>query len=255
MNPPTASGTQLSFLSDTTPNRPALANPRMAANLLQRLLGQDELAATADPTLVSFFQAIFPPAVAAAERKHGLPVSKTTLRPFLDDPLAAIAFLPPMRPDEVERTDMLLGFVQSRLEAEKDRTRIAAAVERLLGARVPEMLITPDGIPSPLYASDRSEASEVFAPLIATVPPQAAECLVESFVLLRAAHHSDVQAGIAKLFWRQSTGPAEPYIAGCPDGRARAFFADMWKKSEESQRQIYAAVDLANLYAVFGAKP
>ena len=180
MNP--SSGTQLSFLTDTHQDRPRIASPRMASNVLLRLLDQAGMAAPASTTpapAVTFLRTIFPWAVIAAERTSGLPVTKTTLGPFLENPMRAIILLPP-RPEEIEQVEALLEFVQRRLAIPEQQTQIAAATVELMGPRTSELLITPDSIPSPLFAAARSEAGNLFTPLLGTDEPEAIEYLVEA---------------------------------------------------------------------------
>ena len=251
MNPPP--GTQLSFLTDIHQDRPKIASPRMASNVLLRLLEQAGMAAPAPSTpapAVIFLRTIFPWAVIAAERTSGLPVTKTTLRPFLENPLRAIILLPP-RPEEVEQVEALLEFVQRRLAVREQQVQIATALADLLGSRTSELLITPDSIPSPLFATARSEAADLFTPLLGTDEPEAIEYLVEACVLLQA-NHSDVPAGIENLFWRQDTTAAALFAAGCADGRARAYFRELPLQSAEKQKRIRAAIKAEMLAAAFG---
>ena len=251
MNPP--AGTQLSFLSDIHPDRPKIASPRMASNVLLRLLDQAGMAATASTTpapAVTFLRTIFPWAVIAAERTSGLPVTKTTLRPFLENPMRAIILTPP-RPEEVDQVEAVLEFVQRRLSVPEQQAQIAAAIAELLGPRTSELLITPDSIPSPLFAAARSEAAGLFTPLLGTDEPEAIEYLVEAYVLLQA-NHSDVPAGIENLFWRQDTTAAALFAAGCADGRARAYFRELPLQSAEKQKRIRAAIKTETLASAFG---
>ncbi len=251
MNPP--SGTQLSFLSDTHQDRPKIANPRMASNVLLRLLEQAGMAAPASTTpapAVTFLRTIFPWAVMAAERTSGLPVTKTTLRPFLENPMRAIILLPP-RPEEVEQVEALLEFVQRRLAVPEQQASIASALADLLGPLTSELLITPDSIPSPLFAAARQEALDRFTPLLGPNEPEAIEYLIEACVLLRA-NHSDVPAGIENLFWRQDAAAAALFASGCADGRARAYFRELPLQTAEKQKRIRAAIKTETLAAAFG---
>ncbi|HTZ21835.1 MAG TPA: hypothetical protein VMC06_13210 [Opitutaceae bacterium] len=251
MNPP--SGTQLSFLTDTHQDRPKITTPSMASNVLLRLLDQAGMAATTSTTpapAVTFLRTIFPWAVIAAERTSGLPVTKTTLQPFLENPMRAIILTPP-RPEEIDQVEAVLEFVQRRLAAPEHQAQIAAALAELLGPRTSELLITPDSIPSPLFATARSEAASLFTPLLGTDEPEAIEYLVEASVLLQA-NHSDVPAGIEKLFWRQDTAAAALFAAGCADGRARAYFRELSLQSAEKQKRIRAAIKAEMLATAFG---
>jgi len=251
MNPP--SGTQLSFLNDTHQDRPKIVTPRMASNVLLRLLDQAGMAAPASTTpapAVTFLRTIFPWAVIAAERTSGLPVTKTTLQPFLENPMRAIILTPP-RPEEVDQVEAVLEFVQRRLAVPEQQAQIAAALAELLGPRTSELLITPDSIPSPLFAAARSEAADLFTPLLGSDEPEAIEYLVESYVLLQA-NHSDVPAGIENLFWRQDTTAAALFAAGCADGRARAYFRELPLQSVEKQKRIRTAIKAETLATAFG---
>lgn len=250
------SGTQLSLLRDTPSHRPPVVTARMASHVLLRLMGQvgsqpsEALASPSAETV--FFQVVFPLIALASERLSGLPVTKTTLRPLLENPAATIASRPPTRPEELEATESLLEFVNRRLSTPADQTRHLAAVGSLLHAQVPEVLITQDGIPSPLFARDRQEASELFASDANGHSKAAAECLIEAYVLLRA-NHCDVRDGIAKLFWPHgSDKSAEPYLYGCADGRARAFFRDLLLLPERQQRELFSQIDFERFYSLVG---
>jgi hypothetical protein len=255
MIPAPASGTQLSLLNDLPQHRAPVTTPRMATNVLLRLLGQVgpmPAGAPAPSASAVFFYALFFPAVSAAEKTHGLPVTKTTLRPFLEDPVGAINLTTPTRPDEIARAEALLEFARHRLEKEYDRKLIEAATVDLLGPRAPELLITPDGIPSPLFATDRAEAAGRLAPLLGPDAAEAAACLTEAFVLLRA-NHCEVQTGVERLLWRQDRASAELHLGGCADGQARAFFRDLLSAPEERQHKLLVTVSPEVCYAAFAS--
>lgn len=251
MNTAPDSGTQLSFLSDARSGRPSSVTPRMATNVLQRMLTH---ATKVSPQGAIYFKAIFPAVMKAAEHSQGLPVTKTTLRPQLADPVAAITLNPPVRNDEVAQIETLLDFVQHRLASAAEKLRLIDDMEQLLEAATPELLVTPDNVASQLYAPDRSEASQIFSPLLGTQASEAAEALIEAYVLLRA-NNADVQSGIAKLFWHQNTGSdsAEHYIEGCADGQARAYFRRLLSLPESHQRQLFSLIDLETFYATLGS--
>lgn len=248
------SGTQLSLLRDTPSHRPPVVTARMASHVLLRLFGQvgaKPSANLASPSAETvFFQAVFPLITLAAERLSGLPVTKSTLRPLLENPAATIASRPPTRPEELEATESLLEFVNRRLATPADQARHQAAVGALLHNHVPEVLITQDGIPSPLFAHDRIEAGELFAKETGGHSKAATECLIEAYVLLRA-NHCDVRDGIARLFWPHGTDKAaEPYLYGCADGRARAFFRDLLLLPERQQRELFSQIDFEKFYSL-----
>jgi hypothetical protein len=223
----------------------------MATNVLQRML--DQCMAVSIPG-AAFFKAVFPSVVQAAEHQQGLPVTKTTLRAHLANPVAAIMLRPPSRAEELEQMETLLGFVQHRLSSDTEKARLEHDLETLLGASNPELLITQDGIPSQLYGVDRSEASQLFTPLLTGQPAETAEALVEAYVLLRS-NQADVQSGIAKLFWRQDAGPtsAAHYIEGCADGQTRAYFRALLSQPEERQLQLFSTINLETFYATLGS--
>jgi len=249
MNAP--SGIQLSLLVETHQGRPQIANPRMASNVLLHMLDQAGLSASA-PTpaqAVTFLRTVFPWAAIAAERTNGLPVTKTTIRSFLESPTRAIILIPP-RPEEVEHVEALLEFVQRRQASPEQQAQIEAATADMLGERVSEVLITQDGIPSPLFAQDRSEATRLFSALPSAGAAEAAEFLIEAFVLLRA-NHSDVSSGIDKLFWIQDEAFARSNIGGCADGQARAFLRDWFTRPEEKRRKVLSSVKPETLAVVF----
>jgi hypothetical protein len=250
MNQPKDPGTQLSFLSDSQQTRPVCVNARMAVNVLDRLLSQSE---KINHSAAVFFKAVFPAAVSASEQLQGLPVTKTTLRPRLLDPAASIILRPPTRPDEFSQMETLLEFVNRRLGSATDKARLEQDVSDLLGAQNPEMLITPDGMPSQLFAVDRIEASQIFKPLTDEGAAEATEALVEAYVLLRS-NNADVQSGIASLFWRQNTGsaPASHYIDGCGDGQTRAYFKALLAKPEDVQQRLFSSINLETFYSTLG---
>lgn len=251
MKPSASSDNQLSLLNDSaSAKRPSCVNARMAIHVLQRLLDQSP---AVTPWASVFFKAVFPAVVSAAEQTQGLPVTKTTLRPHLENPAAAITLRPPTRPDEFGQMETLLEFVQRRLAAPEDVARLTSEVAVLLGSNNPELLITPDGMPSQLFAVDRAEAAQVFNPLITRGATDAAEALVEAYVLLRS-NHADIQSGIANLFWRQNTGsaPADHYIEGCADGQTRAYFRSLLSQPEEKQQRLFSSIDLETFYAALG---
>jgi len=247
MNSSKDSENQLSLLSDVRQSRPSCVNARMATNVLQRLLAQTE---GISPSSAVFFKAVFPSVVSAAEQAQGLPVTKTTLRPRLADPAAAITLRPPTRPEEFAQMETLLEFVQRRLSSEAERKRLNDDIDRLLGAQNPELLITSDGMPSQLYAADRAEAVRIFKSIPGEASPAAEHALVEAFVLLRS-NNADIQGGIASLFWRQNTGsaPAVHSIEGCADGQTRAFFRELLALPEERQQELFSSINLEAFYA------
>ena len=251
MNPASPDGNQLSFLSDARGVRPdPVTNARMALNVLQRLL-EDNPAVTSQSAVL--FKAILPAAVAAAEFADRLPVTKTTLRQHLINPAAAIMLRPPTRPDELAQMESLLEFVNRRLSTPEDRARHEQQVGFLLGARNPELLITPDGMPSQLYGTDREDATLLFRPLLGEKGAKTAEALVEAYVLLRA-NNADVQAGIATFFWHHNTGSADAahYIEGCSDGQARGYFKALLKLPPKQQEEIFSLINLQTFYAALG---
>lgn len=251
MNSDSDSGTQLSFLSDARSGRPTVVTPRMATNVLQRMLTHATQVSAQGSV---YFKAIFPAVVQAAELGQGLPVTKTTLRPHLADPVTAITLRAPVRSDEVAHVETLLEFVNHRLSSAAEKLRVIDDMEQLLGAATPELLVTPDNVASLLYAPDRSEASQIFSPLFGSQASEAAEALVEAYVLLRA-NNADVQSGIAKLFWHQNTGSDSPeyYIEGCADGQARAYFRRLMSLPDSRQRQLFSQIDLETFYATLGS--
>ena len=222
----------------------------MALNVLQRLI-EDTPAVTSQSAVL--FKAVFPSAVAAAEHTDRLPVTKTTLRAHLLNPAAAITLRPPTRPEELAHMESLLEFVQRRLALPEDRARHEQQVGFLLGARNPELLISSDGMPCQLSASDREDATLLFRPLLGEKGAKTAEALVEAYVLLRA-NNADVQAGIATFFWHHNTGSADAqhYVEGCADGQARAYFKTFLTLPKERQEEIFSLINLQTFYAALG---
>ncbi len=246
------SGTQLSLLNEPRGGRTSASNARLSLNVLTRLLECSQ--GITDQTAV-YLKAIFPVVVQAAEEAQGLPVSKTTLCPALLNPLAAITKRPPTRPDEFLQMETLLDFVNRRLGNATEKARLEEQINALLKGDSAELLITQEGIASPLYATDRGEATRIFTPLLMSNAAEAAEALVEAFVLLRA-NQADVHTGIAKLFWRQNTSTAEVLhlVEGCADGQARAFFRNLLAQPEQRQREIFSTINLETFYAAFGGE-
>lgn len=244
----TDSGTQLSFLSVSKTGPTQVSGARMAHNVLSRLL---DAAPGVTTQSAVYLKAIFPASLQAAELTQGLPVSKSTLRPQLLNPAAAITKRPPTRPGDIEHMETLLEFVQRRLSSTSEKSRLEEQVELLLGAS-PELLVTPDGISCPLYAADRAEANALFSPLNKAHPSETTEALIEAYVLMRA-NQADVHTGIAKLFWGQTGLHSETatYVEGCADGQARAYFRTLLALPEERHRQLFASVNLETFYAAF----
>jgi len=244
------SGTQLSFLSVSKTGPAQVASARMALNVLSRLL---DAAPTVSTQSAVYLKAIFPAALAAAELTNGLPISKSTLRPQLLAPSAAITKRPPTRPGDIEHMERLLEFVNRRLATAEEKARLEEQVAALLSGSI-DLLVTPDGIASPLYAADRQEANKLFGKLIKEHPADMAEALIEAYVLLRA-NQADVHTGIAKLFWSQPGLHAETdlYVEGCADGQARSYFRSLLAQPEERQKQVFAALNLETFYAAFAA--
>lgn len=245
------SGTQLSFLSVSKTGPVQVSSPRMAQNVLSRLLNA---APTVSNQSAVYFKAIFPAALTAAERTQGLPISKSTLRPQLLNPTSAITQRPSTRPGDIEQLENLLEFVQRRLSSSAEKSNLETQLEELL-AGPNELLVTPDGIASPLYASDRAEATRLFARVKQDHPAETAEALIEAYVLLRA-NQSDVHTGIAKLFWSQPSLHSETdiYVEGCADGQARAYFRALLALPEDRQREVFAHVNLETFYAAFAER-
>lgn len=240
-------GTQLSFLSVSKSGPCAVASARMAQNVLSRLL---DLSPSVTAQSAVYFKAIFPAALQAAEAINGLPVSKSTLRPLLLNPASAITHKSPTRPGELEQIETVLEFVQRRLSCASEKARLEEQLALLLNAG-PELLVTNDGIASPLFAADRAEAERLFAPL-ASEGAETVEALVEACVLLRA-NQADIHTGIAKLFWNQEALHSEAalYVEGCADGQARAYFASLLAMPEERRREIFSKLSLEAFYAAF----
>lgn len=242
------SGTQLSFLSVSKSGPVHVASARMAQHVLSRLL---DAAPSVTTQSAVYFKAIFPSALQAAELTQGLPVSKTSLREQLLDPANAIMKRPSPRPGELEQMENLLEFVQRRLSSASEKARLEEQLAQLL-AGPHELLVTPNGIASPLYAADRAEAHRLFAPVLGTQAPDANEALIEAYVLLRA-NQADVHTGIAKLFWSEGALHSEAalYVEGCADGQARSYFSALLSLPEARQRQIFSSINLETFYAAF----
>jgi hypothetical protein len=255
MNQHSFSGTQLSLINEARLSAPdnSVSNARMAFNVLQRL---QENSGQISSQAAVYFKAIFPSVVAATESAHGLPITKTRLRPQLLTPMAAIMHKPPVRAEELAQLERLLDFVQRRLATPRDVVQVSEQVELLLGSASPELLVTPDGMPSQLYAADRQEAMELFHPVFTNESADTAEALVETYVLLRS-NHADVQSGIADLFWSHSTGfGSVPHqVEGCGDGQTRAYFKGLLAKSEERRHAIFSTVNWETFYTAMGEQP
>lgn len=243
-------GHQLSFLSVAKSGPTHVASARMAQHVLSRLL---DAAPGVTTQSAIYFKAIFPSALQAAEMTQGLPVSKGTLRTQLLNPASAIMKRPPSRPGELEQMETLLEFVQRRLSNTAEKARLEEQLNQLL-AGPHDLLVTPNGIASPLYAADRAEANRLFSTLAEKHPAETNEALIEAYVLLRA-NQADVHTGIAKLFWSEGAlhSEADLLVEGCADGQSRAYFSALLAMPEERQRQIFSSINLETFYAAFAS--
>lgn len=233
---------QFTFIPDTpSGSRPIVCNATMARHLVNRL------SAHPDSSIgKTYLHALCGLALQSLEKHSGLPIASAQLCAAFRDPERTIGALPPSSNAETLLRESLLDYVQGLRRNTQDFEECMVAVQAMESS-APEILVTPDNTPSPLYFQERKAAQE-FVGKFAFKTYALRETLVESIVALYANHRPIDATTLLNILWPGGHIDMRPsLIEGCACGQARAVLSRLVHRSSDEQQIMYSAA--AHMYA------